>query len=364
MYGAESVIVNLCNWFNAEQHGTCVAVLANYPDQPPELYQRCRELGVECHLISSRGRIDWNSVRAIRELALSNSIDIVHAHGYKADVFVYMAMGKTAIPCVATCHNWIDEDWKASLYGYLDRRALSKYSCVAAVTGTIKRRLERAGVHPDRIEVIQNGIDLQPFRCQAGRAPIGAISEINVTVGFIGRLSREKGPDIFVRAARDVLQRRKAADFLIVGNGPEMPGLKQQTKELGIEGRVRFLGYVRDMPLAYRGLDIVVSSSRLEGLPMVVLEAMASGLPVIASSVGDVPKLIDDGRTGLLIPPENAEMLARAILRLIDDPQMRRQLGDSALRFVTERFSNDRMSKEYLRFYERVMPKTEKRFRT
>ena len=143
-----------------------------------------------------------------------------------------------------------------------------------------------------------------------------------------------------------------------------MPALKQQVRELGIDGRTRFLGYVRDMPLGYRGIDILVSSSRLEGLPMVVLEAMASCLPVIASSVGDVSKLIHDGRTGLLIPPDNAEMLASAILRLIGDPEMRRQLGSSALRFVTQYFSSVQMAKEYLRLYEGVMLKTGKSSRS
>jgi glycosyltransferase involved in cell wall biosynthesis len=351
MYGAESVIVNLCRWFDAEGHRSSVAVFLNHSNPNLELYWNCRQLGIESHQIPSRGKLDWQAIRALRQLAFSTAVDVVHAHGYKADVFVYLALRRSKLPYVATCHNWLDNDRKSRVYGYVDRRILSGYSRIAAVSEEVQGRLQGSGVNPAQIELIRNGIDVRPFRLESPKSQGEDGGRVNLVVGFVGRLSWEKGPDIFIRAAGEVLRQYDRVEFALAGEGPELSGLQILIDELGIRPKIHLLRHVKDMACLYHDFDLMVSSSRREGLPIAVLEAMASSLPVIATSVGDVPKVISHGRTGMLIPPEDPRLLAQAILELLEDAPRRSQLGAAASRFINEAFSLDRMAKEYFQLY-------------
>jgi glycosyltransferase involved in cell wall biosynthesis len=343
MYGAESVIVDLCKWFNRELHQSSVAAFHNIPKSSLELYHHCRAQNIESDLIPARGKLDRDAIKRIRDIVLSRRPDVVHAHGYKADVFVHLALRQMKVPYVATCHNWTDNDSKSRMYGWFDRRILSRFSRIAAVSEAIEKRLLRAGVDANRIEIVRNGIDVQALQIEEPQNQNKAQDHANVVVGFVGRLSPEKGPDLFLRAAKNVLQDRVGVEFLLAGDGPEISTLRQLSDELRISKKVRLLGYVTDMKLFYRDLDVLVASSRREGLPIAILEGMACGLPVVATAVGDIPKIIDHGCTGLLVPPENVPLLAQAILSLIEDPSKRTELGAAARRFITEAFSNDRM---------------------
>lgn len=355
MYGAESVIVNLCKWFNAEGHPSSVAAFLNHSNPNFDLYLSCRQQGIESGLIPSKGKLDWGAIRAIRELAFASAVDVVHAHGYKADVCVHLALRGTRFPYLATCHNWLDNDSKSRVYGYIDRWILSAYSRIAAVSEEVEGTLCRSGIRPDRIKLIRNGIDVRPFLLDDHGSGCEQDQHADPVIGFVGRLSWEKGPDVFVRAAKEVVQHNDRARFLLAGDGPELSKLQELARELRISGKIRLLSHVRDVASLYHDFDIMVSSSRREGLPIVILEGMASGLPVIATSVGDVPKVVHDGRTGLLVPSDDPCALSRAILRLLEDPAQRNRLGASARRFVSESFSLERMGREYLELYERVI---------
>ena len=357
MYGAESVIVNLCKWFNAHRHRSSIAVFANHRQPVPELYERCQKLGIECHLIPAAGRIGRNAVHKIRELAIAMHADLVHAHGYKADFFVHFALRGTPVCHVATCHNWIDNDWKSRFYGRLDRWALSKYCRVAAVSEQVRRRLELAGVHSHLVELVRNGVDLQSFQVAKNIAE----RQTHSVIGFVGRLSQEKGPDVFLQAAQQVLSSHSNLEFVLAGAGPEQPALERLSRDLRISDKVRFLQYVEDMPALYQKFDLMVSASRREGLPMAVLEAMASGVPVIATAVGEVPKIIDHGRTGLLAPSECAPALADAMLQLLRNPLKRKELSIAARQQMSEHFPLERMGMDYLAFYKHAIESFEQR---
>jgi glycosyltransferase involved in cell wall biosynthesis len=351
MYGAESVILNLCKWFNAQRHRCSLAVFVNHPRPVPELYRNCLGLDIECHLIPAAGKMDSKAVHKIREIADSSQADVVHAHGYKADIFVYLALRGTQVCYVATCHNWLDNDWRSRLYGRLDRWILPKYYRVAAVSEEVARRLQCAGVRSHRIELIGNGIDLQSFQLAEQRSEL----QTNAVVGFVGRLSSEKGPDVFLRAAQEVSRSDPNVQFLIAGDGPQKSALESLSRDLGIEGKIRFLKHVTNMPALYQKLDLLVSASRREGLPIAILEAMASGVPVIATTVGDIPRIIDHGHTGLLAPPDAPQALGRAVLQLLEDPIKRGQLRVAARKEIVEHYSVDRMCTNYLEFYKNAI---------
>jgi glycosyltransferase involved in cell wall biosynthesis len=351
MYGAEAVILNLSRTLNAGPHASVLGVFANSSNPNKELHDAATNEDIESHLIPCRGQVDRTAIAAIRKLVATTKADIVHAHGYKADIYVYFALRGSPTPFVSTCHNWIDNDLTASLYGRIDRFVLRSYAAIAAVSVAVKQRLLQAGVREDKIHRVRNGIDLRPFD-NAAPSRGDTSSEHLPTVGLVGRLGHEKGVDIFVRAAALVRKDYPSTKFVVVGDGPDREKLESLIDELGLRESVSMLGRRGDMPSVYASLDILVSSSRLEGLPMTILEGMASRLPVVATSVGDVPTVVLDGRTGVLVPTENVEDLASAILRLLRDPEMRKRLGAAARKLVEEEFSATRMCTDYLAVYE------------
>jgi glycosyltransferase involved in cell wall biosynthesis len=171
----------------------------------------------------------------------------------------------------------------------------------------------------------------------------------------VGRLSVEKGVDIFLDAAARVLAHCPDTKFVVAGDGPDRAELDTLIDKLNIRDHVRMLGRCDDMPALYASLDIMVSASRREGLPIAVLEGMASRLPLVATAVGEVPTVIQDGRTGVLVPAADAELLAAAIVELLGDPQKRKRLGSAASQLVEDEFSAEQMTDDYLRVYENAI---------
>jgi glycosyltransferase involved in cell wall biosynthesis len=245
-----------------------------------------------------------------------------------------------------------------TLYGKIDRLLLRSYAEVVAVSEEVKQQLLRAGVAAKKVHLIKNGIDLRPFagaapslrdelcRGQPGKGQPGCL-----VVGLVGRLAREKGVDLFVQAAAEVLKELPDTRFVLVGDGPERGALEAQIDRLQVREKVRLAGPRSDMPAVYATLDVMVSASRQEGLPMAILEGLASGRAVIATAVGDVPNVVRDDSTGVLLQPEDVPALVSAMKRLLVDAALRERLGTAGRNVIAEEFSAERMTADYLRIY-------------
>jgi glycosyltransferase involved in cell wall biosynthesis len=355
MYGAESVILNLSRTLNESSHSSVLGVFSNSSNPNLQLHETAIREGIESSLVPCNGQIDLTVVANIRKLVAHTRADIVHAHGYKADVYVYLALRNTRTSFVSTCHNWLEDGILVSCYGTVDRFVLRSYAGVIAVSDGVKARLIKAGVRAEKIHLIRNGIDLRPFLGATPSLRAQQNSPNALTVGWIGRLSNEKGADVFLRAAARVLVQCPGTRFVLIGEGPDLVILQALTNELKISTSVSFMGRRDDMPAVYASLDLMVSSSRQEGLPMAILEGMASGLPLVATAVGDVPTLVLDGRTGILVPPENVELLADGIVKLLQDSSLRVRYSDAAKKLIKEGFSAERMAIDYLRVYNDAM---------
>jgi glycosyltransferase involved in cell wall biosynthesis len=355
MYGAEAVILNLSRTLREGGHASALGVFANSANPNLQLHEAAAKEGIESSLLACKGQFDSATMGAIRELAARAKADVIHAHGYKADIYEYLALRRAGAPLVSTCHTWYDTDRMLLLYGMADRFVLRSYTRVVAVSEEVRQRLLKAGVREDRIRMVRNGIDLRPFR----EASASLRSELGVDgaliVGLVGRLAWEKGVDVFVRAAARVLAQMPEARFVVVGEGPDREKLQRLVEELKVGDGVRMLGRREDMPGVYASLDVMVSSSRQEGLPMAILEGMASGLPLVATAVGEVPTVVKDDRTGVLVPPDDAEALAAAIAGLLRDPERRRRLGAAARQLMEDEYSAERMTADYLRVYDEAI---------
>ncbi|HEU5340727.1 glycosyltransferase family 4 protein [Edaphobacter sp.] len=350
MYGAEAVILNMSRVLNEGSHTSVLAVFANSPNPNLQLHERAATEGIESHLVPCRGQLDRSAIAGIRDLAQQVKADVVHAHGYKADIYAYLALRGKA-PLISTCHTWYDNDLTVRIYGAADRFVLRKYQRVVAVSDEVRQRLLKAGVREEKIRLIQNGIDLRPFQHAAPSLRDG-LEVDQPLIGLVGRLAPEKGVDIFLRAASRVLARMPASRFVVVGDGPDRTKLESLIDELHLRQHVSLLGQRSDMPSVYASLDVMVSASRQEGLPIAILEGMASNRALVATAVGEVPSVIANGRTGVLVPAPDEGLLAEAIVNLLSDPERRARLGMAAAQLVADEFSAERMTQDYLRTYE------------
>ena len=352
MYGAEAVILNMSRTLNESSHASVLGVFSNSANPNLQLHQAAAREGIESHLIPCNGQIDRTVTASIRQLVARTNADIIHAHGYKADIYVYFALAASGVPLVSTCHTWYDNNLLVTLYGVADRLVLRNYAAVVAVSGEVKQRLLKAGVREDKIHLVRNGIDLRPFENAPPSLRNGFAKGDAPIVGLVGRLSIEKGIDIFLQAATRVLLELPSTRFVVVGEGPDRDKLELLIDQLQIRESALMLGRRDDMPSVYASLDIMASASREEGLPMAILEGMASSLPVVATAVGEVPTIVLDGRTGILVPPTSPELLAAAIMTLLRNPDEQKRFGAAAKKLVEDEFSAGRMTKDYLRVYE------------
>ncbi len=355
MYGAEAVILNLCRTMNAQgaDRGT-LGVFAHGGQAEPVLHTTALEAGIASERVPCQGQFDRFVGQQIRALAQRLGGDVIHAHGYKADVYTAMAFaGRSRPALVSTCHTWYDNDLAVRLYGTLDRLVLRTFDEVIAVSREVQERLLVAGVNADRVHLIRNGVSLgQGTPGLAERPPKEAGAALRV--GLVGRLAPEKGVDLFLRAAAKLAPRFPGVSFLVAGEGPERASLEGLLRSLGLEGRAALLGEQKEMGVFYRSLDLLVSASRQEGLPMAMLEGMACGLPVVATRVGEVPQVVAEGRTGFLVAPGSAEALAEAMAVLLSDPEKRAAFGSAGKDRIQTQFSAERMTQDYLDVYRRA----------
>ena len=350
MYGAEAVILNLSRTLNQQGHTSLLGIFSNSTNPNLQLHDLAQQEGIESHLISCRGQLDRTVPATIRSLAATTAADLIHAHGYKADVYAYIAMRNTNTPLVSTCHTWYDDNRLVWLYGVIDRRVLRRYAAVIAVSDDVRQRLLHAVVPTNHIHFIRNGIDLRPFTNATPSLRHLAAPE-GLLIGWVGRLTRDKGPDLFLQAIAQLRPTFPTARYIMVGEGPFRPECERLITSLALTDIVHLLGQRSDMPAVYASCDLLVSSSRLEGLPMAILEGMASTLPWVAPQVGAIPLAIHDGQNGILIPSENVEILATSMARLMQSPEERASMGAAARRLTESEFSAERMSEDYLRVY-------------
>ena len=352
LYGAEAVILNMSRMLIEQQHGSVIGVFSNSSNPNLQLHEAASKEGFESHVIPCSGQVDRTAIAAIRELATRTGADVVHAHGFKADIYVYLALRGRNVPFVSTCHTWYDNDLTVTLYGKVDRLVLRGFSRVVAVSDEVKLRLLKAGVRNEKIRMVRNGIDLRPF---TGATPSLRGDGAMLLVGLVGRLSWEKGVEFFLMAAARVLVEFPSVKFVVVGEGADREKLERTIDELKIRDSVTMLGRRDDMPAVYASLDIMVSSSRQEGLPMAILEGMASSLPLVASAVGEIPTVVADGVTGLLVPAEDVERLAAGIAELLGDRAKRERFGAAGRKLIEDEYSAERMTADYLRVYDEAI---------
>ncbi len=289
--------------------------------------------------------------RLRRLLLRSERFDLVHAHIYASAVAAAIATLGTGIPLVITEHT--EASWQTWRARWVSRWVYRRAERIIAVSTPIRRRLiERDGVHPDLITIVPNAVVSTP-EARSEVPPTGLRER--PLVGVVARLQPEKGVANFLKAAARVAPRFPEAHFVIAGDGPLRQELVALAEDLGLRDRVHFLGFRSDASALMGSLDVLVVPSLTEGSPLVTLEAMAAGVPVVASAVGGIPDQVRHGKEGLLVPPGDTGAMGDAIVALLRDPARARSLGEAGRRRATTEFSHASMVRRIEDVYREVL---------
>lgn len=353
--GAETVFTDLAPGVVGERYRS-VAVIAG----PGWVEDTLRAGGIGYSIIPQRGRFSTRYVRALRAVLARERVDLVHAHLLGASVYAGLSSVGTRVPVMGTLHGHADlprGDWLAPLrYGVL----AATVRHMVAVSESLRREfVRRSGFPETRTSVVYNGIDLHAFHPGTDttfRAELG-IGADEFVFGALGNVRAPKAYDVLLRAAALLAAEARPSRVVIVGDtaGGVFPELERLHAALGLGDRVRFAGFRRDVPNLLRAFDALVLSSRTEGFSLATVQALATGLPVVATRSGGPEEILQDETTGLLVPPEDPAALAAGMRRLRDDPVLREQLRRAGPGAVATRFDRAGMLEAYLRLYDALL---------
>ena len=290
-----------------------------------------RELGVEYVQLPCARDIDPGLVRAVRRELARLRPDVVHTHLVHGDV--YGALGAGPAPVVSTKHN--DDPFRRGPFRYVERVLTRKAARVITITEALRRFcVDDVGLPPAKVEVVHYGLDGLPEAW--GPNPELAVPDDARVLLCVCRLVEQKGVDVAVRALAQIRETEPRAVLVVLGEGPERP-------KLGAEG-VYLPGRVGDVAAWYRRAEVLVHPARWEGFGLALLEAMLAGKPVVATRVSAAPEIVVDGETGVLVPPDDPEAVASAVIDLLADPGRAAAMGAAGLARAQSEFSVVKMA--------------------
>ena len=303
---------------------------------------------------------DAKAYRELRRLMRAHQPTIVHTHLAKARALGAMAARWSGVPIVVhTFHGHVLEGYfsapKTRAFLAVERWLARRADALVAVSAAVRDELLALGIGRwDQWRVIPLGLDLDDLLtrrldAREAREALGVPLDGPV-VGVVGRLTAIKDHDTFLRAAAQLAGKRRDVYFVVAGDGELRSLLEKRAGEL-LGDRCRFLGWSMDLPELYASLDVVVLTSRNEGTPVALIEAGAAGRPVVATQVGGVADVVRDGKTGFLVPTGDPRAVANAVSALLDDRGRARDLGETARRDVSERFTIDRLADDLANLY-------------
>lgn len=356
--GAQQVCYDIVTSFKKDKYTVDVACAPG-----GELVNRLRGQGIVVHRIDSLKRDisllnDLRALFALYRLAKRRRYSIVHCHSTKAGLVGRLAARLAQVPVILfTAHGWAFSEgrayWERWLLAQAERLAAkvtTKIICVSEHDRKLALRFKVA--HQDQLIVIHNGIDPQPFlRADGGRVRQHLGLREAPVLSFAGRLARQKDPLTLLRAIQNISRGK----LILAGDGPLQSQVERFIRQNGLTSQVILVGARTDIPDILAASDVFVLSSRWEGLPLVIIEAMVAGLPVVASRVGGVPELVEDGVTGFLVPPGNPEALAEALQRLFEDKELCRRMGEAGREKALRSFTLSRMLRETQAVYQEVL---------
>jgi len=357
LLGAERVLLGLAAHSREAGLGVSIGVFENSQNPNSALADAADGNGFEVKVFPCNGRFDKNTIQMIKDYVNKMHIRILHSHNYKSNFYARMALSDKTVRWVVTNHGRRAGP-KLLFYNLLDLLIVRQADRLIAVSEDIVRKMKLAGIGGEKIRLIENGIDLDRFTGNGSasrtKESLGIKKEA-IVIGTVGSLTREKGHAYLLDAVPKVIEKFPGGVFLIVGDGTERESLERMVDKLKIRNKAIFTGIRRDIPEILSMLDVFVLPSLNEGLPMALLEAQAARVPTIATRVGAIPHVIEDGTTGILIPPKDSQAIAQAIMVVLSDKKFASEIAQKGFERVRDNFSSKKMGDKYLSIYKELI---------
>lgn len=347
--GAESILINIVENLDKTRFTSMVCLLSE-----GWLKTQLDARHIETVVIPQPHSLDLLWLFRLYRLIKERKIDVIHSHEFATNVYASFISKMVGVPVIATVHgkNYYADKWRRRL-AY---RFVACKSFMVAVSADLKRFLsERVGIPLRHIRVVHNGIDLHRYKSKESiyhvrkELRIGAEQPV---IGTVGNLFAVKGQIYLLKACKIVAGTFPNFVLVVAGDGEQSSFLEKEATSYGIADNVKFLGFRNDIPSILDAIDVFVLPSLSEGLPLSVLEALALQKPVVATNVGGIPEIIEDGITGYLVPPRNPEALATKIVHLLRHPEVAINMGRVGRLRVDECFSLEKMIEKYQSLYE------------
>ena len=347
--GLETVLLHLATGLHTAGEDVTVAPIVGPGEGSEHPFVHSFEgTGVRVKPIEVPGRGYIAERRAVRELLGSVGAHVLHTHGYRPDVVDSGVAAHAGIPRVTTVHGFTGGGRKNRLYETLQRRVFRRFDAVIAVSAKLEGELVASGIPADVVHLVRNAFPSGGTalgRAEA-RARLGLPEGVPI-VGWVGRLSQEKAPDIFVQAAA---ASDEDVHFSLIGAGPELEPCERIASEAGVRDRIRFHGQIEGAGNLLPAFDVLALTSWTEGTPMVLLEAMSHGVPIVTTAVGGIPDVLAPNEAWLVEPGDVAG-IGQAMRDLLNDPELARATADAA-RFRLERdFAVDSWIERHIEIY-------------
>jgi glycosyltransferase involved in cell wall biosynthesis len=292
--------------------------------------------------IPDRGPWDWRVVTELLKICKREKVAVWHGHDYKTNALGILLKRVWPMRLVTTVHGWVHHTNRTPLYYKVDRLCLPRYERVICVSEDLFDECQANKVRPDRCVLLENAIDTVEYARRRSsletKAKLGIPTD-SFLLGGVGRLEAEKAFDLVLHAAKDLVDRGTNARVVIIGEGGDRSRLEALARDLGIADRVSLPGWQSDVKDYYEAMDLFVLSSLREGLPNVLLEAMAMEVPCVATRIAGIPRLIQDGRSGRLVSAGDKDALSAAVRELATDVDLRDRFRKAGRRTVETRYS-------------------------
>ncbi len=354
--GAGKVLLQFLS--HADERVACTLGSFRYRRPPStEFIDAAREKGFHIALFDQRFNMDPAPLWQVYRLLKKGRYDVIETHGYKGHLIAWLMRRLLPVRWVGMTHGWTDENAKIRLYNRLEKKLLKSADHVVSVSPELAATMRELRGGDDGVSLVLNAVDASSLYGEGRAAEIRGQclgeSGDGILLGSFGRLSPEKGHRFLLEAMARL--RGKPVALVLVGDGQERENLEVLAEQLDIAGQVHFAGQQQNMRDYYEAIDLFVLPSLSEGLPFVVLEAMAMAKPVLASRVGALPEVIDEGVNGWLLPPGKADLLATALASLVKNRTKLRATGEMARKMLYPRFSAERQADEMIAIYQEVV---------
>jgi glycosyltransferase involved in cell wall biosynthesis len=293
------------------------------------------------------------------EICKREKVDVWHAHDYKTNLLGLLVKRKWPMRMVSTVHGWVELTLRTRLYHFLDRLTLPRYEKIACVSPDLLETCRKNGVREDRSFLIENAIDTKQFRRRQTRVEAKrklGLPESQMLIGAVGRLSPEKGFDRLIGVVKALHSKGIRPRLAIIGDGGQRDQLQSMIDQHGLSDYVQLAGFQKNPTQWYEAMDVFVLSSLREGLPNVVLEAMALETPVVTTAVAGVPRLIENDVSGIVVPIANDSALEVAIAKTLVDDELRKRLADAGRKVIESRYGFKARMRKVADLYRSLLP--------